>query len=444
LPELHDRLRHSLEHGTASDRFEVQQVFPVIGERVFLLSVKPFKRSATSASMILLDIEDITDRRRADIALRESRERFEDITLSSADWIWEVDANGVYTYASGNVSKILGYSSEELIGKTPFDMMLEDDAERVSKLFGSIAAEKKPINDLENWNLSRDGNRVCLLTNGVPILGSHGELLGYRGVDKDITDRKKVEQELRRSEALFSEIFSMSPVACAVSSLTDGHLIELNEAFVTLTGYQRAEAIGKTTRDLHIWHNSDVRATVVKTLQDGGIVKNLEIDVRDKSGQIHNCLFSANIIQYNGKFHILSMAIDITDHKTSERELADYNRRLKETNHQLKMKQQELEEFTYTVSHDLKAPLVSIQGFASLLREKTRGRLGKEEVKYLSRIIANGEDMEGLLGDLLQLSRIGRIEEEYELVDIESMVSDIIHSFSSTMQSGICLSEKLR
>jgi PAS domain S-box-containing protein len=146
---------------------------------------------------LLVSLRDITERVRMEKALKNSLKRFEDVALSSADWIWEVDKDGKYIYVSGKVKQILGYEPEELIGKTPFELMPENEAERVGKAFRKIASEKKPIVDLENWNLTKAGEKVCLLTNGVPILDEKGELLSYRGVDKDITERVQAEEKLK-------------------------------------------------------------------------------------------------------------------------------------------------------------------------------------------------------------------------------------------------------
>jgi len=133
-------------------------------------------------------VRDITDR-------KEAERKFKDIAESMADWIWEVDADGIYTYCSAKVELILGYRANEIIGKTPFDLMPSNEAKRISTIFSEFAREKKPFRNLENWNLTKDGQRVCLLTSGVPILGNGGELLGYRGVDSDITERKEAEEE---------------------------------------------------------------------------------------------------------------------------------------------------------------------------------------------------------------------------------------------------------
>ncbi len=142
----------------------------------------------------------ITQRKRAELALRESERRYRDLLLSSSDWIWEVDSSGVYTYCSETVVDFLGYTPEEVVGRTPFDFIAPDDMEVHRRYFEDVIASRQNIKDLENWNIAKDGSRVCLLTNGFPILDDEGALLGYRGVDKNVTDRKLSEERLRESE----------------------------------------------------------------------------------------------------------------------------------------------------------------------------------------------------------------------------------------------------
>jgi PAS domain S-box-containing protein len=154
-------------------------------------------RSADGNAVRMLGVvSDITTAKETQVALHKSEARFRDIAESMSDWIWEVDVNGVYTYCAGNVEAILGYRPEEIIGRTPFELMPEAEEKIIAAIFSDIVSQKLPIKNLENWNLTKDGRRVCLLTNGVPLINAEGELIGYRGVDKDITDRKQFEEEL--------------------------------------------------------------------------------------------------------------------------------------------------------------------------------------------------------------------------------------------------------
>ena len=164
---------------------------------VFPKIVRSQKGSYLGQKVIITFAIDITERKQAEEELRESEKRFKDISFSMADWIWEVDEKGVYTYCSDKVQNVLGYPVDEIIGKTPFDFMDHEEAEKIKKVFKKILEQKKPIKDLENWNINRDDRKICLLTNGIPILDENGNITGYRGVDKDITERKQAENVQR-------------------------------------------------------------------------------------------------------------------------------------------------------------------------------------------------------------------------------------------------------
>ncbi|MFA6384029.1 MAG: transporter substrate-binding domain-containing protein, partial [Candidatus Omnitrophota bacterium] len=178
----------------------------------------------------------IRKRKMAEYALAKAERRLKDIVYSSVDWVWELDAGGRYIYTSDTVTPILGYSPKELIGKTPFDLMLPEEAARLKPIFAGIVAGKKPIKDLENINISKDGKIVCLLTNGVPVLDEKGVLLGYRGVDKDITERTRVRDALRRSEENFRLMVERAPNAIIVFSGADEKVEYVNPRFTQIFG----------------------------------------------------------------------------------------------------------------------------------------------------------------------------------------------------------------
>lgn len=122
--------------------------------------------------------------------MQVSETRFRDVALASADWVWEIDLNGRYTYCSDKVYDVLGYKPEELLGRTPTDFMSELEAGRVGPILDKTLAEKERLVDFENRNLTKAGQEVILLLNGLPILDDAGNLLGYRGVNKDVTTQR--------------------------------------------------------------------------------------------------------------------------------------------------------------------------------------------------------------------------------------------------------------
>jgi len=179
-------------------------------ERLLLFEELVQKRTANLNKINKKLQLEIKNRKRAQKELRKSEERFRALTERTSDWIWEIDVDGVYTYASPKVNDLLGYKPEEIIGKTPFDFMPADEAERVAGLFREIVKSGKSFSGLENMNIRKDGQHVVLETSGVLFFDKDGTVLGYRGIDRDITEcrcaEKKLKSSLREKEVLLTEI----------------------------------------------------------------------------------------------------------------------------------------------------------------------------------------------------------------------------------------------
>jgi PAS domain S-box-containing protein len=134
------------------------------------------------------------------LALRQGEARFRGMLENTSDWFWEVDSQGVYTFSNGKVLDLLGYAPEEVLGRTPFDFMLAEEAQRIGPLFMEIAASRQPFSGLENINRHKNGQHRVLETSGVPIFDGDGNYLGYRGIDRDITARKQAQEALVRAK----------------------------------------------------------------------------------------------------------------------------------------------------------------------------------------------------------------------------------------------------
>jgi PAS domain S-box-containing protein len=181
--------------------------------------------------------------------LQESEARFRDLTFSSTDWIWETDADGHYTYCSGRVEDILGYTVEEILGKTPFDLMPQDKAASANEILSQIRAQKQPITNLESLVTAKDGRAVCLLTNGVPRFDEQGNLIGYRGVSKDITESKSAGEILQETQRLLQDILDNTKAAIYVKDL-EGRYMLINRQYTSLFNIEREEIVGKSTHDV--------------------------------------------------------------------------------------------------------------------------------------------------------------------------------------------------
>ncbi len=159
-------------------------------------------------------------------SLSESKTRLQDIAFCGGDWIWEIDTAGHYTYASENVVDIIGYYPDEIIGRTPFDLMSAKESERVSGMFRDIISAQGKITNLDNWYIHKSGKHVCLRTNGLPVFDANGQLTGYRGVDKDVTEQKEMNDLLMRTQKMD-----------ALGKLTGGIAHDFNNLIGVIIGY---------------------------------------------------------------------------------------------------------------------------------------------------------------------------------------------------------------
>ncbi len=281
--------------------------------------------AAGSGEQCFVTMIDISERKKAEEALFEREERLKDLTFIMADWVWEVDANGVYTYSSLRSFDLFGYSHEDVIGKTPFDFMPPDEANRIALIFSEIMAKKVPIKDLENWNIGKNGQRICLLTNAIPILDKEGNLKGYRGIDKDITKRKLSEEELEESrekyrglsEAGFDSIFLSEKGLC----------IEQNQAAEKMFGYTNDEAIGRYGTD---WIAPKDREMVMNNMISG-VEDPYEATALKKDGTTFPCVLRGKMMHYKGKHVRVTSLTDVTDRKQAETKLIRLSRAVEQS-----------------------------------------------------------------------------------------------------------------
>jgi PAS domain S-box-containing protein len=158
--------------------------------------------------------------------ITSSETRFRDVALASADWVWEIDTRGVYTYCSDKVVDVLGYKPEEVLGKSPADFMPENQREQFSEIIRRILKDGERMVDLENRNIAKDGREVILLSSGVPIRDSNEEIAGYRGINKDVT--------IARMDAEIDDaIEKITAIGVATTSL-EGAFPAIHEALLKL------------------------------------------------------------------------------------------------------------------------------------------------------------------------------------------------------------------
>ena len=169
--------------------------------------------------------QDSQDLKQTQEALQKSEARFRSFVENTNDIFWEIDGDGTYTYSSPNISAILGYDASEVIGKTPFAFMPEPEATRIKDLL-TVALERGESFLVEHEMLSKDGNIRIMECSGRPIFDNYATIIGYRGVDRDITERKQLEKQLRLSHKME-----------AVGNLAGGIAHDFNNILTIIAGY---------------------------------------------------------------------------------------------------------------------------------------------------------------------------------------------------------------
>ncbi|MDA8429735.1 MAG: PAS domain S-box protein [Geobacteraceae bacterium] len=203
------------------------EVIGLTGARLWLhTTAVPFRDENGTIVALLGITRNVTGFKRSEEALQKSEDRFRGFAESLADWIWEVDAAGRFTFCSESSDRVLGYTPAEIIGKTAYEFLDPPDVDRVRAVFTEHTAEKTVIKNLEHWNITKNGKRICLLTNGVPILDPQGELIGYRGVDSDVTQQRLLELQASQQQKLES-----------IGLLAGGIAHDFNNLLVPIFGY---------------------------------------------------------------------------------------------------------------------------------------------------------------------------------------------------------------
>lgn len=254
-------------------------------------------------------------------ALAQGEARFRNLVEASSDLIWEVDENIKYTYVSPTFRDILGYEPEELLGKTPFDLMPPPEVERISQIFAAIAANQQPFKCLENINQHKDGHLVILESSGVPVFNAEGKFCGYRGMDRDITTRKQAQDKLWETQERLKAILDNSPAVIYVLDPQNRYLL-LNQQGEKLLQTSQAEIIGKSIYD--VWPSE----TADRFAQNHHwVLRNGEPLEIEENLQLTDGLHTYISIQFplkdshGGVYAVCGISTDITDRKQAEAKL---------------------------------------------------------------------------------------------------------------------------
>ena len=273
---------------------------------------------------------DITERKRAEDALRASEERFKQVAENAGEWIWEVDAEGVYRYSSSALERILGYASDELIGQKHFyDLFAPEVREDLKTVALETFKQKKPFRNFINPNLHKDGRIVILETSGTPVLDEKGNLIGYRGTDNDITFRKQAEEALRESEEKYRLLVENVNEGILVAQ--DGMFRFVNSKLMEIMGYSKNELTAiPFERFVHPSDREMILCAHWKRMEGEDLPGFYTFRIVHKDGRIRWVEINGVLISWEGRIAALVFLVDITERKKVEDELEVHRRYLEE------------------------------------------------------------------------------------------------------------------
>jgi PAS domain S-box-containing protein len=269
---------------------------------------------------------DITERKRAEEGLRESQKKYQALIETTSDFIWEMDSTGRYTYCSPQMEALWGLKPEEMIGKTPFDVMPENDKARVLQYFQNIMSSPCPFRGLETSAYDSQGHLIYIDTNGVPFYDDEGKLLGFRGVSRDITERKKMEMQFKDTSEKYSALFNHTSDGVWINNLK-GEILEVNDAYCKMTGYSTEEFTRMPVSKLEVAETPKEISLHIKKLIERGGHDRFESKHRRKDGSVFDVDITALYLEREGG-RIAIFVRDITERKKTEALLKSSEKRL--------------------------------------------------------------------------------------------------------------------
>ncbi|HEY9381736.1 MAG TPA: PAS domain S-box protein, partial [Burkholderiales bacterium] len=323
-----------------------------------------------------------------------------------------------------------GYSRQALLERTVLDLGFWDEPGEPFERFARRLHHGRVLHRNSRFE-RRDGAQREVQVSAT-LIDRHGEAYVLHMVD-DVTERRRQKVALRESEERFARIFQISPDPIALMS-ADGRVIEANPEFLRFSQYDVEALRSKTTVELGLWSEpggSDLVAHLA-TEQNG---QDVECVLRKKSGELAPCQISWSGFDFAAQRYVLLIAHDITELKRHASEVDELNASLEKMvqarTAQLQSANRELESFSYSVSHDLRAPLRHIAGFASLLRERPAMKTDEEAVRLIGVVIRAAGRMGALIDDLLSFSRVSRQQMAMQEVSLEEIVRDIVQEIST-------------
>lgn len=379
---------------------------------------------------------DVTERRRAEEALVVSEERFRQLTLLSSDWYWEQDTEFRFVRMDGAVEDASGITAQEHLGKTRWDLEALNITEQDWAAHKALLAARLPFYDFEMRRPDKNGREHWVSVSGVAIFDKRGAFLGYRGVGKDISQRKQYEALLIESEARQRAILENEP-ECITLVDTDSVILDINPAGVALVKADSRESlIGRTILDFVAPEFKEALADFHAHVEEGQTRRG-EYQLLDSGGRRFWAEGSAVCISYRGHRSVLAVTRDIDEKRKAERDLEQYRAKLEEmvivrtselaeAKDAAEMASRAKSRFLSAMSHELRTPLNGVMGMTALAQRLVTD---PKQGDFLKKAMGAAEHLLGVINNILDLSKI-----EADRVVLESKDFSLGNAIASAIE----------
>lgn len=380
-------------------------------------------------AMFVLGTPAITMLQRYHRALSASEQRFRGFLDSAPDAVVIGRRSGQIEVVNAQTERLFGYRRGELVGQS-IDLLLaercrEPYRERCADCVAATPSATKAT-ALELWARRKDGDEFPVAISMSAIVTEDGPLM-FSDI-RDVTRQKQTERELRTSEARFRALAQTANDA-VISADHQGTIIYANHAAELIFGYPTAEIVGQPVTLLMPERFHAAHRVGIERLAKGGaphvIGKTVELAGRRRDGREFPLEISLASWTADGQIYFAGVLRDITPRKRDEQRIVELNAGLERRASDLEALNKELEAFSYSVSHDLRAPLRAIDGFSQALIEDYGASLDATAHDYLARVRRGAQRMGQLIDDMLKLSRVSRTELALEDVDLSALAQEV-------------------
>ncbi len=365
---------------------------------------------------------DITKRKLAEIALKESGQRWEAIISASPDGIGMASLDGKMQFVSDKLATMYGYSieeKEELVRKGIFDFIDPSNHQMLIDNINKLNADKKENEITEYMAIKKDNSRFFVDVNSTLLFDSNGNPNNILFVERDITERKLIEETLKNSEEKYRKIFNNEIDAICIFDIQTKRILDVNKAYLRMYGYTREEVLKLTIDDISAEPEKSDRA--VKHAAIAGDVIISERIHKKKDGTIIQVELSAGAYIWNGRNVMFALARDITDRKHSELIINQQNAELSKLN-------ADKDRFISILAHDLKSPFNSILGFLGILSKNIRNYDIDKIEKQINIVGKTAQNTFKLLEDILLWvkAQSGKIPFEPQKLNFKDICKDVV------------------